>query len=172
MKAGPYPSHGGFRLSGPIHITGTARRRSGGGRDNRAVFEIQEQSDGHLFGLSGPRQPQTVRGAARHPAHPTCQAGRCSGRRGEAVPDTGTRINFGAPAVLRKWPSLNKERISSASPYSVAEGTLDECMRQFTSKPISQQHLYEIHTAPQGELVTAVLSAKQIIELARLRDFL
>jgi hypothetical protein len=59
MKAGPYPSHGGFRLSGPIHITGTARRRSGGGRDNRAVFEIQEQSDGHLFGLSGSRQPQT-----------------------------------------------------------------------------------------------------------------
>ena len=45
-------------------------------------------------------------------------------------------------------------------------------MSQFTSKPISQQHLYEIHTAPQGELVTAVLSAKQIIELARLRDFL
>jgi len=88
------------------------------------------------------------------------------------VPDTGAHINFGAPAVLRKWPSLNKERISSASPYSVAEGTLDECMRQFTSKPISQQHLYEIHTAPQGELVTAVLSAKQIIELARLRDFL
>ena len=71
---------------------------------------------------------------------------------------------------LRKWPSLNKERISNASPYSVAEGILDECMRQFT--PISQQHLYEIQTAPQGELVTAVLSAKQIIELARLRDFL
>ena len=69
--------------------------------------------------------------------------------------------------------SLNKERISSASPYSVAEGTLDECIqRQFTSKPFSQQHLYEIHTAPQGELVTAVLSAKQIIELVRLRDFL
>jgi hypothetical protein len=87
------------------------------------------------------------------------------------VPDTGTHINFGAPAVLRKWSSLNKERISSASPYSVAEGTLDECIRQFTSRPISQQHLYEIHTAP-GELVTAVLSAKQIIELARLRDFL
>jgi hypothetical protein len=88
------------------------------------------------------------------------------------VPDAGAHINFGAPAVLRKWPSLNKERISSASPYSVAEGTLDECIRQFSTKPISQQHLYEIHTAPQGELVTAVLSAKQIIELARLRDFL
>jgi hypothetical protein len=86
------------------------------------------------------------------------------------VPDTGAHINFGAPAVLRKWPSLNKECISSASLYSVADGTLD--IRQFSTKPISQQHLYEIHTAPQGELVTAVLSAKQIIELARLRDFL
>jgi hypothetical protein len=98
------------------------------------------------------------------PHHP--RAGAVLRQEGGAVPDTGAHINFGAPAVLRKWPSLNKERISSASPYSVAEGTLDECMRQFTSKPISQQHLYEIHTAPQGELVTAVLSAKQIIELA------
>ena len=56
--------------------------------------------------------------------------------------------------------------------YLVAEGTLDECIRQFTSKPVSQLHFYEIHPAPQGELVTAVLSAEQIIELARLRDFL
>jgi hypothetical protein len=71
------------------------------------------------------------------------------------VPATGAHINFGAPAVLRKWPSLNKERISSASPYSVAEGTLDECIRRFSTKPISQQHLYEIRTASQGELVTA-----------------
>ena len=86
--------------------------------------------------------------------------------------DTDAHINFDAPAALRKWPSLNKERISNANPYSIVEGTLDECIRQFTSKPISQQHLYEIHTAPQGELITAVLPAKQIIELARLRDFL
>jgi hypothetical protein len=39
-------------------------------------------------------------------------------------------------------------------------------------KPTSQHHLYEIHTAPQGELISAVLSTEQIIELARLRDFL
>jgi hypothetical protein len=88
------------------------------------------------------------------------------------VADTDAHINFDAPAALRKWPSLNKERISNANPYSIVEGTLDECIRQFASKPISQQHLYEIHTAPQGELITAVLPAKQIIELARLRDFL
>jgi len=57
-------------------------------------------------------------------------------------------------------------------PYLVAEGTLDECIRQFTLKPMSQLRLYEIHTAPQGEVITAVLSAQQILELTRLRDFL
>jgi hypothetical protein len=87
----------------------------------------------------------------------------------------GTKIKFDVPAVLRKWPSLKGERVSAslgASPYMVFEGTLDECMRQFMSKPASQHHLYEIHTAPQAELIAAVLSAEQIIELARLRDFL
>jgi len=54
----------------------------------------------------------------------------------------------------------------------VFDGTLDECIRQFMSKPKSQHHLYEIHTSPQPELITAVLSAEQVIELARLRDFL
>ena len=89
--------------------------------------------------------------------------------------DTKSQIDFDAPAVLRKWPSLNHERISNswgASPYLVAEGTLDECIRQFMSKPMFQQHLYEIHTAPQAELISAVLSVDQVVELARLRDFL
>jgi len=40
------------------------------------------------------------------------------------------------------------------------------------SKPMSQLHLYEIHTTPRGKLITAVLSAEQIIELAALGDFL
>jgi len=40
------------------------------------------------------------------------------------------------------------------------------------SKPASQHPLYEIHTSPQAGLITAVLSAEQVIELARLRDFL
>ena len=39
-------------------------------------------------------------------------------------------------------------------------------------KPINQHHLYEIHTAPQEELVGAVLSANHILEIAWLRDFL
>jgi hypothetical protein len=84
-----------------------------------------------------------------------------------------THINFDAPASLRKWPSIKNERASNAvATYLVVEGTLDDCIRKFTEKPISQQHLYEIHTAPQGELVSAVLSAKLILEIARLRDFL
>jgi hypothetical protein len=88
------------------------------------------------------------------------------------VADTDVQIKFDAPAVLRKWPSLNFERISNSWPYLIAEGTLDECIRLFMSKPASTHHLYEIHTAPQGELVTAVLSPEQIVELVRLRDFL
>jgi len=89
--------------------------------------------------------------------------------------DTDVQIKFDAPAILRKWPSLANERISAtlgARPYLVVDGTLDECIRQFMSKPAAQHHLYEIHTAPQQTLVSAVLSAEQIVELARLRDFL
>ena len=89
--------------------------------------------------------------------------------------DADVQIHFDAPAVLRKWPSLNKERIKKswgATPYLVADGTLDECIREFMSRPASQHHLYEIHTAPQTELITAVLSAEHIVELARLLDFL
>ncbi len=42
----------------------------------------------------------------------------------------------------------------------------------FLAKPVYQRHLYEINAEPQTQLVTAVLSAEQIIEIARLRDFL
>ena len=86
-----------------------------------------------------------------------------------------TRIDFGAPATLRKWPSVNNERVSAslgARPYMVIDGTLDECIRRFMLQPKSQHHLYEIHTAPQADLVSAILSADHVVELARLRDFL
>ena len=91
------------------------------------------------------------------------------------MPDKEAQINFAAPATLRKWPSLNTERISAswgATPYLIADGTLDECIRKFMSQPTSQHHLYEIHTAAQSDLVSAVLLAAHIVELARLRDFL
>jgi hypothetical protein len=86
-----------------------------------------------------------------------------------------TRIDFGAPATLRKWPSVNNERVSTslgARPYMIIDGTIDECIRRFMLQPKSQRHLYEIHTAPQTDLVSAILSADHVVELARLRDFL
>jgi hypothetical protein len=91
------------------------------------------------------------------------------------MPEPAIHIDFSAPAILRKWPSLNNERVSAslgARPYLVVDGSLDECIRQFLAKPAGQRHLYEIHTAPQTDLVSAVLSAEHIAEIARLRDFL
>jgi hypothetical protein len=87
--------------------------------------------------------------------------------------DGTDHINFEAPASLRKWPSLMNERASNAiGTYLILEGTLDECIRKLMTKPASQHHLYEIHTVPQGKLVTAILSPQQVAELVRLRDFL
>ena len=91
------------------------------------------------------------------------------------MPDKEVQITFHAPATLRKWPSVNGERVNAslgARPYLIIDGTLDECIRRFMSQPKSQHHLYEIHTAPQSDLVSAILSAEHIVELARLRDFL
>jgi hypothetical protein len=84
-----------------------------------------------------------------------------------------TPVRFDVPAILRKWPSLNNARRPGGSgPYLVLEGTLDECIRHFMAKPESTRHLYEIQTAPQPPLVTEVLSAEHVVELARLREFL
>jgi hypothetical protein len=91
------------------------------------------------------------------------------------MPNNEGQINFDAFAALRKWPSLNNERVSAslgARPYLIIEGTLDECIRKFMAMPVGQHHLYEIHTAAQSDLVSTVLSAAHIVELARLRDFL
>jgi hypothetical protein len=88
---------------------------------------------------------------------------------------SGTRIDFSAPAILRKWPSVNKERVSAslgARPYMIIDSTLDECIQKLMSQPASQRHLYEIHTAPQSALVSKVLSGEHVVELARLRDYL
>jgi hypothetical protein len=75
-------------------------------------------------------------------------------------------ICFEAPATLRKWPSIKNERVSAADgghPYLIVDGTLDDCIRQFMAKPVNQHHLYEIHTAPQGEIISTILSAKHIL---------
>jgi hypothetical protein len=81
------------------------------------------------------------------------------------------RINFQAPAVLRKWPSLGGERRTDGKlPYFLVEGTLDECVRALMAKPASVRHLYEIHTSPQPPLVSPVLSGERVLELALLQD--
>jgi hypothetical protein len=88
---------------------------------------------------------------------------------------TDIAIDFNAPAILKKWPSLNKERVPKnwgAIPYFIYDGTLDECIKAFLSKNALGHHLYEIHTQAQPPLVTEVLQAEHIIELARLREFL
>ena len=86
---------------------------------------------------------------------------------------TMAHVNFDAPAALRKWPSLhNERRTEGTSPYLLVDGTLDECIRLLMAKPASLRHLYEIHTSPQPPLVSPVLSGEQVVELARLRDFL
>src|SRR5882724_5132962 len=87
--------------------------------------------------------------------------------------DDNNHTDFNAPATLRKWPSIKNERARAADgPYLIVDGTLDDCIRQFMAKPTTQHHLYEIHTAPQDGLVSAVLSAIHILEIVRLRDFL
>jgi hypothetical protein len=91
----------------------------------------------------------------------------------EPVDDLDSHVNFDAPAVLRKWPSLKNERdLSGRGPYLVVDSTLDQCIREFMAKPAATRHLYEVHTSPQPPLVSAVLSGEIIAELARLRDFL
>jgi hypothetical protein len=81
-------------------------------------------------------------------------------------------VNFDAPAVLRKWPSLGNARRAEGSPYMLVEGTLDECLRELMSKPATTRHLYEIHVVPQLPLESAVLPEGLVDEFARLRNFL
>lgn len=85
---------------------------------------------------------------------------------------TVSKVDFGALAVLHKWPSLGNQRRVDRAPYQLSEGTLDECISAFMEKPAATRHLYEIHTAPQPPLVTDILSPEHVIELARLREYL
>jgi hypothetical protein len=85
------------------------------------------------------------------------------------------KINFDAPASLKKWPSVRNVRRDDSSypnPYLVQEGALIECIEALLSKPSSQHQLYEIHTDPQDPFVKSVLSAQHVYELARLRKLL
>jgi hypothetical protein len=45
---------------------------------------------------------------------------------------TDPHVNFDAPAILRKWPSVNNERRTEGpGPYLLVDGTLDECIREY-----------------------------------------
>ena len=58
---------------------------------------------------------------------------------------TEAHISFDAPAVIRKWPSLqNQRRIDGFSPYLLFESTLKECLRALMNKPAGTLHLYPI----------------------------
>jgi hypothetical protein len=87
--------------------------------------------------------------------------------------DPSNQVDFGAPATFRKWPSLNgQRRIDSPAPYLLLDGTLDECIQEFITKPTAARHLYEIHTLPQAPFLGEVVTAENVVELAQLRDFL
>jgi hypothetical protein len=80
-------------------------------------------------------------------------------------------VDFGAPASLRKWPSLGNQRsVEAVSPYLVLDGTLDKCLRKLMAHAASTRHLYEIHTAPQPPLVEEVMAGDTVVELDRVRD--
>jgi hypothetical protein len=83
-----------------------------------------------------------------------------------------SKVDFGALAALYKWPSLANQRRLDREPYQIIEGTLDDCISAFMSKPAATRHLYEIRTVAQPPLVTEILSSEHIIELSRLREFL
>ena len=82
-------------------------------------------------------------------------------------------VDFDQRAMLRKWPSLgNQRRTSSAGPYSLVYGSLEQCVCALMEKPASTRHLYEICTEPQFPLLSSVLAGEQVVELARFRDFI
>ncbi|WP_025037998.1 hypothetical protein [Bradyrhizobium sp. DOA9] len=83
-----------------------------------------------------------------------------------------SKVDFGARAVLHKWPSLANQRQPDREPYQVIEGTLDDCISAFMQKPATTRHLYEIRTLAQPPLVTEKLSPEHVLELSRLREFL
>jgi hypothetical protein len=68
--------------------------------------------------------------------------------------ETCHHIHFEAPAILGKWPLIKNERASAAGsrPYLIIDSTLDDRILQFMARPLSQRHLYEMHTVAQGEI--------------------
>ena len=80
-------------------------------------------------------------------------------------------IAYDVPADLKKWPSLNNQRVTGKTPYSVYNGTLADCIRQLLAKPVKQISLYDIVTEHQAAFDSAVLSPGDAAEIAMRKDF-
>ena len=92
------------------------------------------------------------------------------------IPKPGTfaenlPIAYDAPADLKKWPSLNNQRVTSKTPYMVYNGTLAGCIRELLAKPLKQISLYDIVTERQPAFDGNVLSPRDAAEIAMRRDF-
>ena len=84
----------------------------------------------------------------------------------------GSPIAYDAPADLKKWPSLNGQRLNGGrQPYLVFNGTLAECIRELMAKPVKQISLYDIVTEPQPVFDRPVLSPGDAAEIAMRKDF-
>jgi hypothetical protein len=80
-------------------------------------------------------------------------------------------IAYDAPADLKKWPSLNNQRVASKPPYLVHNGTLADFIRQLLAKPIKPISLYDIVTERQLAFEGNVLSQGVAAEIAMRKDF-
>jgi hypothetical protein len=80
-------------------------------------------------------------------------------------------IAYDAPADLKKWPSLNNQRLAGKPPYLVYNGTLADCIKALLAKPIKQISLYDIVTEPQPVFDRPVLSPADAAEIAMRKDF-
>ena len=77
-------------------------------------------------------------------------------------------MNDDITAKLMKWPSLNGRRINpkdGASPYTIMQGSLRDCVDALRNKPESSHHLYDIHTCDN-----AVMSADEAMALMPKRE--
>ena len=80
-------------------------------------------------------------------------------------------IAYDVPADLKKWPSLNNQRVAGKAPYLVYNGTLADCIRELLAKPVKQISLYDIFTEPQPAFDNSVLSPGDAAEIAMRKDF-
>ena len=80
-------------------------------------------------------------------------------------------IAYDAPADLKKWPSLNNQRVTTKAPYLVHTGTLADCIRELLAKPLKQIPLYDIMTGRQAAFESGVLSPGDAAEIAMRKDF-